>query len=187
MDGLARGVTIFKRIATSVALVLLLAVVLLRLFVFGLSTVPQNGMYPSFPAGSHVITLRHPYSNIARVKRGDVIAFLQVIDGVEYKFIWRVVGLPGESVGTSNGRLIVNGTPATYARVGQAQVEEERIGSAHDPVSFLPGKAPIPDTTISVPRDACFVLGDNRNNAADGRVYGPVPFRNIVAKALFSW
>ncbi|MFZ2494080.1 MAG: signal peptidase I [Thermoanaerobaculia bacterium] len=179
-----------KRLLTFVSFGFVILVFALRTFVVGLSVIPQNGMYPNFPAGSRVLTLKHPYRAAGQVRRGDVVAYLQDIGGVQYKFIWRVVGLPGERVETKNGQLIVDGSQAGYRPLATGEnssmFAESTKGISYS-VAFLPARMPIADVSYRVPPNSFFVLGDNRHNAADIRVYGLVPFSAIVGKAVFSW
>jgi signal peptidase I len=180
-----------KKLLTVLCCAFAILIIALRVFFFGLSVIPQNGMYPNLPAGTHVITLRHPYRAAGEVRRGDVVAVIQNINGVEYKFIWRVVALPGEQVETKSGHLIVNESPATYDPLPQSGttgsvLREKSAGVAYS-VAFLPASKPIADISYRVPANSFFLLGDNRNNAADSRVYGVVPLSAIVGKVVFSW
>jgi signal peptidase I len=169
----------------AVAVVLVLLVV--KFTVVDVFVIPQAGMYPSVPAGKRFLAWRHPYRNASDVRRGDVIVFQQGVDGKTYNFIWRVIGLPGERVQVAGTEVRVNGQALRHddaGRRGGLLIYRETNGPATYEVAYsdpVPA-APPPDVEMTVPADSFFVLGDNRHNAADSRVGGPVPFTAIIAK-----
>jgi signal peptidase I len=80
--------------------------------------------------------------------------------------IKRVVGTPGDEVVIKEGTLLVNGEP---------QREPYVNGGFPDTSTSAP---------VTVPRDHIFVMGDNRANSRDSRVFGPVPQENIEGQAF---
>ena len=168
-------------------IVVLMLFAVKALFV-GYYRIPQNGMYPTLPAGSVLFTIRRPYSDISAVKRGDVIVFVREQNGQRYNYIWRVIGLPGDAVQTSGESLILNGQPAVRERLADANgksVFRESIGNVSYEIAFDPSASERPpDVSVSVPPDHLFVMGDNRFNAFDSRRFGPIPFSSIIGKKL---
>jgi signal peptidase I len=170
--------------------VVILALVLfaLKVFFIGYYRIPQNGMYPTLPAGSILFTNRRPYSDVSAVKRGDIIVFVREQNGQRYNYIWRVVGLPGDKVQTSGESLIINGQPAARGRLADAEGKSlfrESIGSISYEIAFDPSASERPpDVSVTVPPDHVFVMGDNRFNAFDSRRFGPVPFSSFIGKKL---
>src|SRR5437899_5814939 len=79
--------------------------------------IPQNGMYPGLPAGSGFWAYKRAYSSPSQVKRGDVIVFTRVQNERPYIYIWRVVGLPGDTVAAVGESLTVNARPVTRERI----------------------------------------------------------------------
>jgi signal peptidase I len=175
-------------IAGAGGLLILLALVAARVFFIGYHRIPQNGMYPGLPAGSLVFSAKRAYPNPSSVKRGDIIVFIHEEKGTRYHYIWRVIGLPGESVQTSGNSLVINGREVQRERVREAYgmtIFREQIGRVSYEVAFDPApRYPPPDVSLTVPPDAFFVMGDNRANARDSRYLGVIPFRSVIGKKL---
>ena len=102
------------------------------------------------------------------IERDDIIVFRYPRDPHK-SFIKRVIGLPGDRIRISYGRLYVNGQ----------QVEEPYV-----PLQFEDSRS-YPETVI--PPDAYFVLGDHRSMSNDSRDFGPVPRNYIYGKAVFGY
>ena len=176
-----------KIVAWSVAIVVLVLLAL-KTFFIGYYRIPQNGMYPTLPAGSVLFTIKRSYSDISGVKRGDIIVFVREQNGRQYNYIWRVIGLPGDKVQTSDESLIINGQPAARHRLADADgksIFREQLGNVPYQIAFDPSaRERPPDVSLIVPRDHIFVMGDNRFNAFDSRRFGPIPFSSIIGKKL---
>ncbi|MDP2663503.1 MAG: signal peptidase I [Dehalococcoidia bacterium] len=93
---------------------------------------------------------------------GDVIVFRYPQDQTK-DFIKRVIAGPGDTVQVKNGQLWVNG-----------RIIDEPYIADH------PGYNVALQT---IPQDAFFVLGDNRNNSSDSHIWGLVPRDNVIGKA----
>ena len=161
--------------------------------------------------------IRLPVANrklieIGRPERGDVMVFRYPEDP-SLDYIKRVIGVPGDRIEYRNKRLSVNGAPVPLRQV-EDYLSRERMqfsrrfietvnGTDHEilldedaPASVLPGRAfPFAGNcnyntsglACTVPPGHYFVMGDNRDNSSDSRVWGFVPDDNIVGKAFFIW
>ena len=169
-------------------IIVVLALLAVKTFFVGYYRIPQNGMYPTLPAGSVLFTIKPAYSDISSVKRGDIVVFVREQNGQRYNYIWRVIGLPGDNVQTSGQSLTINGQPAARKRLADADGKSlfrEQVGNAPYQIAFDPSaQERPPDVSVIVPPDHVFVMGDNRFNAFDSRRFGPVPFSSIIGKKL---
>src|SRR5207249_1429806 len=98
---------------------IIIAILTVRTFFIGYYRLPQNGMYPTLPAGSRIFTIKRAYSQASNVKRGDIIVFALDKTGRHYNYIWRVVALPGEKFATSGDSLAINDKPVQRRRIGE--------------------------------------------------------------------
>ena len=147
---------------------------------------------------------------IGEPHRGDVMVFRYPEDP-SLDYIKRVVGLPGDRIEYRNKRLIINGRLVPERQVDD-YLSRERMqfsrryiealdGSEHEilleddaPAAVLPSRAAAGNCNYNMNGLACtvppghyFVMGDNRDNSSDSRVWGFVPDQNIVGKAFFIW
>ncbi len=164
--GRGRLARVLRAIGT-LALVLLVVQLPVRMFVAEPLAVSTGSMAPTLEAGDRVLSWK-PGAGGHSWRRGDVVAFRhrgQV-------WVKRVVARGGETVALRDGRLFVDGTP-----VREPYADPRRI----DGVYFGP---------VRVPSGAVFVLGDNRGDSVDSRRFGAVPVSRIegrVVATLWPW
>lgn len=163
--------------------------------------VPAASMEPTIKVGDRVVA--RLALDPANAARGDVIVFRYPKDP-EIVYVKRVVGLPGDRVKLAHGQLVINDVPQPLTERKEARSILENIGDdaaikilfeehfgdrAHyvlhnEPTArgFSRHDWPQTGTDFTVPPQSLFVLGDNRDNSTDSRVWGEVPFDNVVGR-----
>lgn len=187
-------------------------VFVLRSFAFEPFQIPSGSMEPGLQVGDFILVSKFSYglrvpgngSTIIPVdqpQRGDVMVFFPPEDS-RY-FIKRVIGLPGDHIVYRDLRLTVNGEPVPTEVLGGKPayaptmvLGEETMDNATPVVKWLPGRdretgqAALwggPEGEWTVPDGHYFMMGDNRGNSGDSRMWGFVPEKNIVGKAVAVW
>jgi signal peptidase I len=140
-------------------------------------------MKPTLLVGDHILVNKFIYGiklpftdkiliSIDEPEKGDVVVFKFPLD-TRKDYIKRVIGLPGDRVELVDKQLLINGRPiedphASYSLSGNMR-------------KYGP---------VTVPDDHLFVMGDNRDESSDSRVWGFVPRSYLKGKAFliyWSW
>ena len=139
---------------------------LIRPFVVEAFRIPSESMVPTLEVGDRVLANKFIY-RFTEPARGDVVLFDSVEEGSEDTLIKRVAGVEGDEIRVQGGTLFVNGEPQDEPYLNQ----------------YVPDQS-TPYGPETVPKDHVFVLGDNRGNSGDSRVFGPVPVENIKGEGF---
>ncbi|MGI8648805.1 MAG: signal peptidase I [Rubrobacter sp.] len=166
-----------------------------RPFIVEAFWIPSESMVPTLQVGDRVLVNKFIY-RFAEPDRGDILVFKSVeepgasaqifneppgpFSGIasllpggsdpRQDLIKRVIGVPGDEIQVQEGNLFVNG-----------ELQNEPYVNPELPDSSFYGP-------FTVPEDHVFMMGDNRANSQDSRVFGPVPYENIEGEAfLLFW
>jgi signal peptidase I len=104
-------------------------------------------------------------------QRGDIVVLHPPIDGGK-PYIKRVIGLPGETVSIHDGAVYING---------------ERLDEPYLNGVATTWAGSIRAEELTIEDDEVFVMGDNRNNSTDSRVFGPIEIDEIIGKAWIAF
>lgn len=159
--------------------------------------VPTGSMQPTIIEGDQITVnkmaydLRVPFTEFSLVKtsepkRGEIIVFESKV--ANERLIKRVIGLPGDVVAMDNNIVTINGKPLHYALINEtrdAWLIEEKMNELTHTARIEKSSSSVYESfnDVTVPDDHYLVLGDNRLNSADSRVYGFVPRQELKGKA----
>jgi signal peptidase I len=136
-----------------------------RPFIVEAYRIPSESMVPTLEVGDRLLANKFIY-RFFEPERRDIVVFDSVDEDDDQTLIKRVVGLAGDEIQVQGGVLYVN---------GEAQ-EEPYLNDTDQSRSFY-GPTVVPEGHI-------FVMGDNRGNSADSRVFGPLPLENLKGEAF---
>ncbi|MFT5321420.1 MAG: signal peptidase I [Pseudohongiellaceae bacterium] len=188
---------------------IIFAVLILRSFLFEPFQIPTGSMIPTLNVGDFIVVNKYAYGvrlpvigtkilDVAEPKRGDVMVFVPPHDPNYY--IKRVIGLPGDHIRYEGKAVFVNGEPLEQEYVDFINDRRPSViysletigGISHDiytsasPSYIRPGSWLWPEGRV-IPEGHYFMMGDNRDNSSDSRVWGPASEDNIVGKAVAVW
>lgn len=139
----------------------------MRTFILGTYYIPSESMEPTLQVGDRVFVNQLSY-RWGDVERGQIIVFDRPggagPDGIDV-LIKRVIGIPGDVVEGRDGVVYRNGDPADEAYLPNGTVTSD----------FAP---------VTVPDGELWMMGDNRTNSEDSRVFGTIPIDSVVGRAF---
>ena len=175
-----------KSVVREYAEAIIIAIVLalfIRTFVIQAFKIPSGSMKPTLLVGDHILVNKFIYGiklpftdkvviSLSEPERWDVVVFKFPLD-TRKDYIKRVIGLPGDTVELVDKQLLINGRPT------------------EDPhASYLLSGNMRKYGPVTVPTGHLFVMGDNRDESSDSRVWGFVPRPYLKGKAFliyWSW
>ena len=191
----------------------LIAILVIRTFVFEPFRIPSGSMVPTLLIGDNVFVTKFSYGlwmptgrhsrvellDLGSPERGDVIVFKYPKDPA-WNYIKRVVALPGEKITVKNNQIFIDGDVQDRKYLERYVYEDDNCSERRTRLytedlgdlthykltnsSTAHGRLANYDGMV-VPPDSVFVMGDNRDNSEDSRSWGIVKHSQIKGKAHF--
>lgn len=189
--------------------VFLAVMIFFRVAIADWNHVPSGSMRPNLIEGDRIwvnklaYDIKIPYTSIvlkkmSEPKRGDIVVFFAP-DQTRTRMVKRLIGLPGDKISVINNVVTINGEPLKYEGVTLEPTEQVRIDLAQGFRHLeeqLPGHphtmmiranrrvAPeLRSFSQTVPEGHYLMLGDNRDQSRDSRVWGFVPHELIIGRS----
>ena len=149
----------------TLVLLVVLVVIPIRVFVISPFIVDGESMHPTFENLDYLIVDEFVY-NFATPARGEVVVF-RYPENPSIFYIKRIIGLPGETVSINRGAVSIT------TQVGDILILDE---------SYTVNEDATYTKNVTLNADEYFVMGDNRPNSSDSRVWGPLPKKDIIGR-----
>lgn len=143
----------------------------IRTFIVEPFIVPTGSMIPTIEIGNRVLAEKITYRFTRAPRYGDIVVFPDP-NGEHPHLIKRLIATGGQTVDLKEGKVYVD---------GKALNEPYTHGLPSEPLS------PQFHFPLTVPQGSVWVMGDNRTNSGDSRVFGPVPVNKVEGHAVWTY
>src|SRR4051812_16701822 len=150
-------------------LIALAIVIPIRLYVAQPFIVSGASMDPTFKSGQYLIVDQLTY-HFNNPQREDVIIFRYPRDPKTF-FIKRIIGLPGETVKLIDGKITI----ISKEHPEGIQIDDPHVTQAHRTADNF---------SVTLADTEYFVMGDNRPESSDSRIWGPLERKYIVGRPI---
>lgn len=150
----------------TLAFLIVVVVIPIRVFIISPFVVDGESMHPTFENLDYLIVDEAIY-DFTTPARGDVIVF-RYPGNPSIFYIKRIIGLPGETVSINRGVVTITATDGTNVTLAEPYIVNEDATYTK---------------SVSLGTGEYFVMGDNRPNSSDSRVWGVLPRKNIIGRA----
>ncbi len=177
-------------------LIFIIPIIILRVFYIEFFHIPAASMSPSINMGDHIMVVKKGCGNYklfgiqihksertesCEIERGNVIVF-EFPNDKSISYIKRVVAVSNDKVSYHKNILTINGTIVENKFISEQKREsiyEEQLGDTGYQIMQMSNRNH-GDGDWIVPEGTFFVMGDNRDNSSDSRMWGFVPEQNVI-------
>ncbi len=184
----------------------------LRWVIFEPFVIPSGSMIPTLLIHDHIFVLKSSFGlrkfwdqgfllRWSAPQVGDIVVF-KYPENPEIFYVKRVVAGPGDLIEVKDRRLSVNGVVEDLKPLSgkdldrlqnlgvdlqEAHYDYFEEGAMGHPVRFMKDYTTRNFGPYKVPDQSYFMMGDNRDESSDSRVWGVVPFDHFVGKVSVIW
>lgn len=151
---------------------IIMVAIFINTCIFNVTYVKGDSMNPTLEEGDRIVLKKYEaILNTEEYNKEDIVVFKSPIEGDKRSFIKRIIGIPGDIINISDGRLYVNDE-----YVKEAYIEENSFTE-----SLIYGE------NYKVLEDEVYVIGDNRfpGGSNDSRSFGTISLKEIKGKLVF--
>jgi len=169
----SKEVLTFLLDSLKILLIALAIVIPVRVLLFQPFMVKGSSMEPNYHSSDYLIIDELSY-RLRDPQRGEVIVFKYPLN-TSYRYIKRIIGLPGETIEIKNGEVFVSRANGEPQKINEDLYLSAKVKAEWGSTNFAP---------LTLKQDEYFVMGDNRKYSSDSRVWGVLPIKDITGRVL---